>query len=161
MSKCDCCGKRGIMSATLDAGIYTYYLCAVCNEKYSDVVDGRLKPEDLITDKTEKGLADFIKENSNIEGDKSPKESVGHNDNYNGNYDNSYNGGSTAGSLIKFLAVIAIILSVIGAFVIGKDSLITAVVAGFVSVSLWLLCYGIGEICCRLANIEGVLRHRK
>ena len=27
MSKCDCCGKRGLMSATLDEGPFTYYLC--------------------------------------------------------------------------------------------------------------------------------------
>ncbi len=65
---------------------------------------------------------------------------------------------STVGGLIKVLAIIVLILSAIGSFVL-MDSMGVAigVISLIVSVLSSLLAYGIGEIVCILKEINSKL----
>ena len=65
---------------------------------------------------------------------------------------------STVGGLIKVLAIIVLILSVIGSFVL-MDSMGVAigVISLIISVLTSLLAYGIGEIVCILKEINSKL----
>lgn len=161
MSKCDCCGKRGLMAATLDSGIYMYYVCLDCNDKINKVIDGVLQPEDVIGEKTDKGLEIYIRENYNCNSKSEENKNDGSIFESENRIEDNPPVSSTAGDIIKFISVIVIVASILGAIFIGKDSVVIGIVAGFGGFLGGMLSYGIGEICCRLKSIDVKMDRRR
>ena len=68
-------------------------------------------------------------------------------------------GSSTVGKMIKVLAIIVLVLSVIGSFVImGQLGAPIGIASLIVSVLTSLLAYGIGEIVCVLREINDKIK---
>lgn len=68
-------------------------------------------------------------------------------------------GSSTVGKMIKVLAIIVLVLSVIGSFVImGQLGAPIGIASLIISVLTSLLAYGIGEIVCVLREINAKIK---
>lgn len=70
-------------------------------------------------------------------------------------------GESGIGHAIKTVSGILLFLCILGSIIIAvtlKDLWAYGIAAGLVSTLLCLVCYGIGEICCRLKSIDSKLK---
>lgn len=66
---------------------------------------------------------------------------------------------STIGNAIKVFSVIVLIVSIIGTIVLtGSLGIAVSVAIIVVDLLIFMLCYGIGEICCLLKSIDAKMK---
>ncbi len=162
MRKCDCCGVIGLSSKetkVVSNGIQDFHVCINCFDNIQKVKSGEASGENLIAkniDHIDSGIVRILQE---IQSESSGI-TQGTGSSVISTLSNNSPGESGVGNAIKVLAVILIILSLIGSFALFRISIVYGIAGIMISVLIGMLCYGIGEICCRLASIEAKLKHR-
>ncbi len=160
MRKCDCCGVNGLSSKdtmVVSNGIQDFHVCINCFENIQKVRSGKVSGENLIAkniDYIDNGIVRLLQE---FQSESSGTTQAA------GNtvisiQSNNDSGESGVGNAIKILSVILIMGSVIGSIALFRISLVFGIAGIVTSVLVGMLCYGIGEICCRLASIDAKLK---
>ncbi len=121
-----------------------FQVCDNCFEKMSLVQNGQLPAESLITKGMSSDLDQYIRGLENGSTDISSAEC--------GTESSSKRSG--IGYAIKVVSVIVLVLATIGSIIIMKENIATGLVYLLLSILFGLLCFGIGEICTRLASID-------